>query len=374
MKRDTSLLGKDYELEHLHTFQNVPVSMGCTDQDISKDILLDQIWDICTKSGIIQLRNTPPLDLVYGFPHNDAIGQIWENHHQKFCEFIFSHKNKSILEIGGGAGRLAKLAIEKNNHLNWTLLEPNFNYEKIDSENITVENTWFDSNYKINKNIDAIIHSHVFEHVYDPINFLLSIRDKMAEDTLHIFSIPNLFKFLENKYTNSICFEHTAFLSEDIVDVLLANCGFEVVNKEYYLEHSIFYSCKKSNIKNIKYPSFIYEKNKNLFLDFLSYHKNIIEEINNKLVSFDGKVYMFVAHIFSQNMIFNGLNIDRIESVLDNSKMKQGKRLYGTNFIVESPNILKEKSNSAIIINAGSYTEEIKKDIIQNINSKIIFF
>ena len=51
--------------------------------------------------------------------------------------------------------------------------------------------------------------------------------------------------------------------------------------------------------------------------------------------------------------------------------MKQGKRLYGK-ILVCSPKVLKEK-NPVVILKAGVYNDEIKKDILTNINSKTIF-
>ena len=58
----------------------------------------------------------------------------------------------------------------------------------------------------------------------------------------------------------------------------------------------------------------------------------------------------------------------------DNSEMKQGKRLYGTKFMVESPKILKDYDNVAVILKAATYSNEIKQDIYDNINNKTIFF
>ena len=83
---------------------------------------------------------------------------------------------------------------------------------------------------------------------------------------------------------------------------------------------------------------------------------------------------MFGAHIFSQFLIYNGLNIDRIECILDNSTMKQGNRLYGTSFKVCSPEILDDKENIAVILKAAQYNKEIKQDILDNINSNVTFW
>ena len=60
--------------------------------------------------------------------------------------------------------------------------------------------------------------------------------------------------------------------------------------------------------------------------------------------------------------------------VLDNDKQKQNKRLYGTNLNVRSPKILSEYEKPIVILKVGIYKDEIKKDILENINPKTILF
>ena len=58
----------------------------------------------------------------------------------------------------------------------------------------------------------------------------------------------------------------------------------------------------------------------------------------------------------------------------NNDPKKQGKRLYGTNLMVQSPSVLREVKNPIVILKAGVYNEEIKADILLNINSSVVFF
>ena len=372
--RDVSLLNNKPNLEHLHTFKKVPISMGCTSKEESKDILEDQIWDICKDTGIIQLRNPLPLKLVYSLPHNDGIGKVWEEHYQSFASFIKSFKVKKILEIGGGAGRLGKLFLDKSPLHFWTMVEPNHSYQKLNHPNFTHITKWFDNDYIIEDEYDAIVHSHVFEHVYDPLSFLKTIHNQMDGEKIHIFSFPNLFRFLENRFTNALNFEHTTFLTEKITDILLKKVGFKLIKKEYYGEHSIFYACKKTQPQdNIQFPLSIYKSNKDLFMDYVNFYQNEVNSLN-QLINSQTEVFLFGGHIFSQFLIFNGLKIDKINCILDNSSMKQNNRLYGTPFIVKSPKILKNYKNPSVILKTASYNEEIKNDILTNINNNTVFF
>ena len=74
-----------------------------------------------------------------------------------------------------------------------------------------------------------------------------------------------------------------------------------------------------------------------------------------------------------QFLIQMGLDTNKIVSILDNDKNKQGKRLYGSNLFVESPKILENVVSPHIILKAGVYDNEIKSDILENINTTAIF-
>ena len=54
-------------------------------------------------------------------------------------------------------------------------------------------------------------------------------------------------------------------------------------------------------------------------------------------------------------------------------KEKHSKRLYGTHLLVHSPEILREVANASVILKAGFYNQEIKSDILNNINDTITF-
>ena len=88
----------------------------------------------------------------------------------------------------------------------------------------------------------------------------------------------------------------------------------------------------------------------------------------------DLPIYLFGGHIFSQYLIKNGLNINKIKGILDNDTNKQGKRLYGTPLFVISPNNLKDIEKPIVILKTGFYNNEIKDDIVNNINKNTIFF
>ena len=371
-RKKCALTGEN-DLERLFVFKEYPLFMGCTSQPLNKDVKVDMEWVISKSSGAIQLGKLIPLDILYSENHNNIIGNIWKNHHHEFAKFIALHEPKGgILEIGGAHGYLSKIYQKKQN-IDWTIIEPN--PVPIEGCKATFIKGIFSKELIGNINYETIIHSHVMEHIYEPNDFLNLITNCLDNNQKMIFSIPNMKKMLENNYTNCINFEHTIYLNENLLETLLAKYNFAIIDKKYFLDdHSIFYCVKKDiYLKNTNKYVDEYIVNLKMFNNYVNYYENLIEEINIKIKDIKSDIYLFGAHVFSQHLIVNGLNIDNIKNILDNDIKKQGKRLYGTNINVSSPKILANKKNPYVIIKAGVYTDEIKLDIINNINSETIF-
>ena len=155
----------------------------------------------------------------------------------------------------------------------------------------------------------------------------------------------------------------------------LVEFGFKLLQKKLYLEdHSIFYAVEKSNIsENLGLPKDLYEENKTLFQNHLNSTYAIVKNINREIEKINGPIFLFGAHIFSQYLIAYGLNCERILKILDNETLKEGQRLYGTSLMVSSPKILEKLQSPTVILRAGVYNDEIKSDILNNINKMTNF-
>lgn len=362
--------------DSLVVLKNFPVFMGCVDNDISNDIVADMDWRIDPASGVIQLGKLIPLEVLYLNQHNDGVGKIWQELYSQFALFINKHLvGERVLEIGGAHDTIANHVMGIRKDLHWTILEPN--PQNIDNKKIEVIKGWFDDNFVLENGCDAVVHSHVLEHTFDPRGFMNSVGKFLKPGQRQIFALPNMLPMLERKFTNCLNFEHTIFLTEEIVDYLLMQAGFKIIAKEYYGDpHSIFYATEKLSDKN-QMPVKLgnkYDAYKRVFMDFVDYHVKLVAELNEKINQAEEPVYLFGAHIFSQYLVGFGLKIDKIVSILDNSQLKRGKRLYGTKLRVESPKILSGRGKTIVILKAGMYNEEIKKDILDNINSEVIFW
>lgn len=374
IKRDKSVISGKTNLENLYTFKDFPIYMGCTDEPFEDDICLDMKWAIDKDSGMIQLVDLVPLDILYSRQHMDSTGSTWSEYNDLLASFISNEVDGDIIEIGGGSGKLAiKVLKTLKNKISYTIVEPNPLISE--SKNIKIIRDFFSSNIdNPSHKIRTVVLSQVLEHAYNPEEFLLEIRKYLPENGKFVFGYPNLEYFFSNKHTNAINFEHTLLMTDYFVEYFLKKTGFKLLKKQNFKNHSFFYSVQKSVIHHTGQPDIRnYKKFKLMFNEFIDYHKNMILELNHKIANHNGEIFLFGAHIFSQYLIGFGLSTNKINSILDNSPIKIGKRLYGTKLMVESPQCLSNIRNPLVILKAGVYNEEIKTDILTNINSKTKF-
>lgn len=373
VERTHCVISGNEDLEPLYSFAKFPVFMGCLDQPVTDDLKQDMSWWISRGSGLIQLKQLLPLDILYPESHGaGAVGALWDKHHKAFAHFLNRMSPSAIIEVGGAHGILAR-EYKQFGKIPWTILEPN--PSPVDGCEARFIKGFFDDKFSYDEAFDTVVHSHVFEHIYDPDQFMRHLAGFMADGQHLVFSLPNMQVMLKRKYTNCINFEHTVFLTEVYVEFLLAKHGFRLLTKEYFMDdHSIFYAAiRDSSINPIALPHGLYVKNKQLYMDYVSYHKELINDLNHRMSDTTKLVYLFGAHVFAQYLIAFGLDTSRIVSLLDNDPHKQGKRLYGTNLTVQSPKVLREVNDPIVILKAGVYNQEIKDDILGNINSVVTF-
>ena len=374
MERNKSILTNKTNMESLFTIKDFPVSMSSVNKDYKYDKTLNMEFQICKDTGIIQLKKYPLFEDIYISAHNSSYGQVWNNlfdlMNTKISNLINKLENINILEIGGGSLKLANKILKTNKNITkYTVYEKNIEITNINT-NINLVNEYFTNETIFNDKPDIILHSHVLEHVWNPLDFIKLI--KKYKPKYHCFIVPNLQETFKKKYTNALNFEHNFFITEQFIDIILHNNNFDIIQKEYYLDHSIIYltKYKEHDISIKKFPN-MYIEYKDMAMSFYNYHITLVENINKTINNYKGNIYLFGGHIFSQFLICFGLNVNKIKCILDNSKEKNKKRLYGTNLIIEYPNIIKNIPNTYIILKAASYQDEIKKQLYE-INNNII--
>ena len=363
---------KDFEL--LFSIKNFPIYMGVEKKNYPFKFK-NLNFHINKKTGTVQIHPRIKLKELYYKSHGSGtVGKLWNKHHFEFMKFAFKEIKGKVLEIGGGHNSIFQ-EIDTNFFLNKKIniisVEPNPKKTKIKRKLIK---KFYDKKISslIGNDVDLVLHSHLFEHIFDPKLFLKLVHKNLKLGGEHIFSVPNIKKMISLGYTNAMNFEHPFFLEEELIDILLKNSGFKILKKKYFYNHSIFYITKKvARIEKKIYSNF--NKNKILIRNFYKKIINDVLNLNKKIQNYKNKnFFLFGAHIFSQYLLASGLVNNRIKYILDNDKNKQNKYLYGTKLKVVSPHIIKNINNPVIILRAANYNREIKSQLFK-INNNVKF-
>lgn len=260
---------------------------------------------------------------------------------------------------------------------NWVILEPN----PFPAENVTARyiEAFADDNFMPDVKYDLVVHSHVWEHLYEPRRLIKNISRFMSDGSLQIFSVPNMSVWEERHYPSCLNFEHTYMLKEPYCEYILNEFGYSLVKKQYFKDgHSIFYVFRKdgTSFKGDRLQGSCSKDEADKFLDYCHYFSNKVIELNHIISRCERPIYLFGGHILSQYLLALGLKtpaMTKIVSILDNAPSKQGKRLYGCDLYVNSPEILRDVKEPVVILIDNPYSQEIKHGILNDINDSVTF-
>ena len=360
-------------LKNIYKLDNAPIKLSCLDVPERDTDTLS--FAQCEECNTIQLDNLISLSTLYSNSHNyTSVGSIWEKYFLLFIENIENLVNdKIVLEIGCPSG---KIATKLKNYKKWYIVEPNKNPNINFNEKITFINKYFDNDFMLEDNdglgVDVIVHSHVFEHIYEPNNFLSKCYNLLNDDGEMFFGVPNMQSFIDTNICPfvGVFFEHTIFLNKENITHVLKRNNFDIVNTIDYENHSMLYHCKKIPIQSsIPANPFTIKNYYDSFFSTLDYYKTFIKTCNDTIELTNKDVYIFSASYNTQILLTMGLFSEKIKGILDNSKDKQGKYLYGYNLQIFNPSIT-ANNNCIIILKNGYYVNEVCIQL-KNINQHL---
>ena len=330
----------------------------CVDTRWEEDIVSKKTWLICDSCGAIQIGEIFPASHLYSRSHGSGlIGETWRQHHKLLGKIIASAGCERVLEIGGGHGILSRLVNEIAPTTQWTIVDPAANQHSI--AHATVIADFFDE-HKISLKCDAVVHSHFLEHSHDPMIVLRRIWQILPVGGRHIFSVPDMRAMLERMQTNCLTFEHTYMLDSETLDSALLRVGFEIISKTKFSDgHSVMYDTRKRETDKLMHTGRV-SGSQILTSRYFEHHKKDALAINCAAEEWDGDVYLFGAHVFTQSILSFGVNEVAIAGVLDNNLSKAGLRLYGTGLKVSDTQTISKARRPLVVLRAGSYNREIE--------------
>lgn len=359
MNLSNTYFKNDYENYIAH----YPIDISTSTNDMKK--IPFNIF-ICSNCKTVQNKYLADLAELYKINHADSTGMIMINLHKKNKTLILKYKENitNIIEIGSSKGILADNILEDLD-LEYYIIEPSFIGSK---KNKIIINDFYENVDDNNINANTMIISHVLEHFYEPNKILEKIY--LNQNIKNFFLVfPDLEYYINNNVLHVLNTEHIYYVDNDFLIKIIESYGFDLIEKEYYNNHSVLFYFKREQFIKKKSINFI---NTNYSLDL--YYNNIFKNIKSctNLLNtyYNCKKYIWPASIHSLYLFIFGLNEKLLDGVLDNSLNKIGKKLYGINLEIFSfEKIINDNNeNTVIILNGGVFNIEVESKII---NSKI---
>jgi hypothetical protein len=363
----------------------------------------------CEICGCVQLKNLFLQDEIYSQPLQIFNGPAIQKHHDLFCDFIIKniHYESTLFEIGGSYGNLAKKIIsryrENESKIIYKIMEFSAeHYPIIDNIEYISGNCESLDYYGIN----TIIMSHVFEHLYNPKEFIKKISNTKIQNIF--ISIPDMDGLIKKGDINNLNILHTFYINTPYIRHLFSEYNFYIKEMYNFDNNSIFYFFKKcenidtslhicsfktpmsrslgevndegvadcefemrNTVKEIQKNDSWY--NKRLPIDQKLFYESIIEKIKN--INITEPFFICPSGFYGQFVYFylNNETKKNIIGFLDGDKFKINKRLSGTkSYIFEKKEIEKYEKITVLVASSKHNTEIIDELLIYNKNIRIL--
>ena len=322
----------------------------------------------CNICQTVQTKYLGDLSIIYGNNHVDSFGQTKNDMNVDFSKFITQNKDiNGIIEIGACTNSLA-LLVQNNINVPYTIIEAD--YKGDNTSNIKIINSFVENVDIQTLEGNTIVLSHIFEHLYNPIEFLQKIS--RATNIKYIyFNHPDFEYYCQNNIYNILNVEHIYYFEKQMLVSMLSNHRFSIVNETNYKNHSIFIKFKREDTLG----NLIELKNTYAIVNTLEYFESMhtkIFKLNQIIADKSKKIYIWPASAHTVTLFVNGLNYKHLNGILDNSPNKIGKILYYYNLSCYSlTDILQtiDKDTYIILGVGGNYLNELSVN-----NTNIIKF
>ncbi len=351
-----------------HINLKFPILPVCVDTPAEEDMYAPFTICMCNDCGLIMLRDIVDPKILYKIFHSDGIGEVWDEHYEKFVNLIKKYyKGGRILEVGSGQGKLIKkLLLHYNSGIE--VIDPQYEGTR---ENVKVHNKLFnnESSEEFKEEFDAIVSSHTLEHFIEFKDYFENSWKSLKKEGLLFTTIPNQETNFAKGYGNQLNFEHPSVCTNTHWIYLHYKYGFVIKEIAFFRDHSIQIVAKKVE-ESPKYNIDVKEFSQKILEE---YYKNIETRIDKvrRFAKKDKENWIFGASNFTQPLFVYGLEENHFNGVMDNSPLKHNKRLYGTNLICKSPEeIVPKKDNLRIFLNLAHYNQEVFEQL-KKINTQV---
>lgn len=304
----------------------------------------------CEKCFSVQLMTLLDPNILYGPTYFQPLNNsyIWVQHNISFTNFIVKNLPfLPIIEIGSSSFCLGKHLIHY--YKDYTVFDYCLTCEKRPDIKYIEGNC---ENYDFPENSNIIM-SHVFEHLYEPKNFIQNCKKNKVKKIL--ISIP---KMANDRF--NVNEQHTFLYNENDIEHIFSLFNYKLIKHDSFISSDNSFECIffYFELSNLNYVPQIIDKNRdNYSIKFLT--ENITIEPSYICPTSSSTIFLY-------NKIKNKENII---GCLDKNEKKTDKYFGFTNIKIQNYLNIKDKN---IIVYSSNINNNIINSILEYHNNNII--
>ncbi len=335
-----------------------PVFQGCVAFEAGPHERAPMPWAECRSCGSAQITTLPAPDRMYQAGHATGLGAAWARHHAAFADFLRAEATGPIVDVGGGSGTLAAAYRRASGNAAWTILEPNALRAPCLPADVAVVDGFLGGDVLARIGASTVVMCHMLEHVLDLRSTLIVLDATLPPDGRICLAWPELENWTAQGMAGALNFEHGIYLTVPRLQSLFAAFGWHLTAQRRWTENDTrFLAFVRAVPTTIPVPR---GQGADTVTEFFDALRRQAVQLTAMLADHDGEAFLMPASIYAQALLTLGAPQHRFTALLDNSGVKQGRRLYGTGLPVLAPAAaLPRARNPAIVLNGGTHAAEI---------------
>lgn len=308
----------------------------------------------CAGCGLVQLRNNPPVyyrEVIRAAAISKEMTFFREKQFRDFVKKYSLEKNK-IIEIGCGCGEYLSL-IKKTGVDVYGLEFRGQSVKQCTTSGLKVSKGFINNEGQRldDAPFNAFFILSFLEHLPNPNTVLSGIYNNLKDDAVGIVEVPNFDMILKKKLFSEFIGDHLLYFTKETLCLTLKQNGFEIIEcNGIWHDYILSVTVKKRNKLNLQH--------------FYQCQKQLQKEIEKYTSCFRPKKVAIWGAGHQALTVISLTNLkDKIKYVIDSASFKQGKYTPATHIPIVSPETLKSDPVDAVIIVAGSYSDEVVRII-----------
>ncbi|MEG1595349.1 MAG: methyltransferase domain-containing protein [Lachnospiraceae bacterium] len=346
-----------------HNMPSIAQNFPTKDQ-LGQDCGIDFSIYQCPYCGLIQILEKPVSyykDVIRAVAVSQEMAEFRKVQFEKFLrenQLI----GKRIIEIGAGAGEYMTL-MEAAGAVVYGIEHRNTSVSAGKEKGLTLYQGYISSKeYAIGDSpFDGFYCMNYLEHVPELNEFLQGINYNLTEGGIGLIEVPNTDRIIQDAMFSEFMLDHLSYFTQETLKRVVEQNGFKVKSCEV--------------VWNEYMISMVVEKRRKIDgTGFQKGEQTLIKEVNAFIEDMNvkgKKVAVWGAGHEALSILAIAQLRGRIDGVIDSADFKQNKYTPATHIPIYSPDRIKEQKIEAILVIAGSFTNEVCR-IIKGINEEII--